>query len=146
MKLHRAIKYLVIVLAIAAEIVEHQVFHRLLTAYGKNPADIVWDDIVMGTAFGIVLFVILSFFDKAREHERRRTRMIAEMNHHIRNALQVIQYGLSDNAVLPPEYVRNAIKRIEWALREVLPDHQGRKEYRAHPQNAEVVQEEKLAG
>jgi uncharacterized membrane protein YbaN (DUF454 family) len=146
MKLHRAIKYLVIALAIAAEIIEEQVFHRLLIAYGKHPADTVWDDIALGTTFGIVLFVILTLFDKAKEHERRRARMIAGMNHHIRNALQVIQYGLTDNATMPAEYVRDAINRIEWALREVLPDEEAGKEYRPQPQSVEATTERKLAG
>jgi len=52
------------------------------------------------------------------------------MNHHIRNALQVIQYGLTGNSALPPEHMKEAVKRIEWALREVLPDEQTVKEYR----------------
>ncbi len=143
MRLHGLFKYLVIALAIAAEIIEEQVFHRLLIAYGKNPADTLWDEIAMGTIFGIVLFVILTLFDK--EHERRRARMIARMNHHIRNALQVIQYGLTDTATMPAEYMRDAIKRIEWALREVLPDEEAGK-YRPPPQSAEVTTEGKLAG
>ena len=71
--------------------------------------------------------------------------MIARMNHHIRNALQVIQYGLTDTATMPAEYMRDAIKRIEWALREVLPDEEAGK-YRPPPQSAEVTTEGKLAG
>jgi hypothetical protein len=51
--------------------------------------------------------------------EVRRLETIALMNHHIRNALQVIAYstGLSKSA----EEIRNSVNRIEWALSEVLP-------------------------
>lgn len=59
-----------------------------------------------------------------REQMRERLRTIAEMNHHIRNALQVITYatavGKDDASV---EMIRNSVERIEWALREVLPGH-----------------------
>jgi TolA-binding protein len=44
------------------------------------------------------------------------------MNHHIRNALQVIAYA---NATGDPDesmkLIRSSVERIEWALREVLP-------------------------
>jgi len=59
-----------------------------------------------------------------RELIRERLRTIAEMNHHIRNALQVITYamvaGKDDGSV---EMIRDSVERIEWALREVLPGH-----------------------
>jgi hypothetical protein len=51
-----------------------------------------------------------------------RMRVIAEMNHHIRNALQVIQFSArnqkNDDEV---KAMREAVQRITWALREVLP-------------------------
>jgi len=44
------------------------------------------------------------------------------MNHHVRNSLQVISFASS---MPEPEELRNkvreAVERIEWALREVLP-------------------------
>jgi len=48
--------------------------------------------------------------------------MIRLMNHHVRNALQVIyasSYSL--NTEKDTTRVGEAVKRIEWALREVLP-------------------------
>jgi hypothetical protein len=47
---------------------------------------------------------------------------------------------------MPAEYMRDAIKRIEWALREVLPDEEAGKKYRPQPQSVEVTTERKLAG
>jgi hypothetical protein len=50
----------------------------------------------------------------------RRFAVIREMNHHIRNALQVLVYRpfVRDEQ---SEMARQAIKRIEWVLTEVLP-------------------------
>jgi hypothetical protein len=51
-----------------------------------------------------------------------RMRVIAEMNHHIRNALQVIQYTpLTSQSDAEMMAMRQAVQRITWALREVLP-------------------------
>ena len=67
----------------------------------------------------------LAVFAYARTRMRQladQLTTIALMNHHIRNALQVIKYA----KYLRPEkeqvaQVEDAVKRIEWALREVLP-------------------------
>ena len=44
------------------------------------------------------------------------------MNHHVRNSLQVISFAASvpQQEALEAD-IRNAVDRIEWALREVLP-------------------------
>ena len=59
-----------------------------------------------------------------REFLRDRLQTIAEMNHHIRNALQVITYVVAtrqdEESV---ELIRTSVERIEWTLREVLPGH-----------------------
>jgi hypothetical protein len=51
-----------------------------------------------------------------------KMRMIAEMNHHVRNALQPIIYSpyLREQAE-QVKIIQEGIHRIEWALREVLP-------------------------
>ena len=63
-------------------------------------------------------------------YERLRTRallqrlvIIREMNHHVRNALQVVIYAAAahKNDDLA-EQVREAVRRIDWALKEVLPE------------------------
>jgi hypothetical protein len=59
---------------------------------------------------------------------RARITTIAEMNHHIRNALQVIKILVA----YPPDAVQRSrqvklinesVERVEWALREVLPKY-----------------------
>ena len=65
------------------------------------------------------------YFLALRERQRRayvecRLRVIADMNHHIRNALQVITFYNRTGAKQQVGIVE-AVERIQWALREVLP-------------------------
>ena len=77
------------------------------------------------------LFAGGMFFQMAREEKAsrelvaERMKTIAELNHHIRNALQVIKFlggqkrtGLD---AVQLQLINDSADRIEWALREVLP-------------------------
>jgi hypothetical protein len=47
---------------------------------------------------------------------------IAEMNHHVRNALQVMTfYGYLTDDPKVAQLIQESIRRIEWTLEEVLP-------------------------
>jgi hypothetical protein len=64
---------------------------------------------------------------KEREAARRRFELIAEMNHHIRNALQAIsyeRYSAPDEAT--SQRLKDAVDRIQWVLEEILPGVQKR--------------------
>ena len=83
-------------------------------------------DLILLSSF-LVGFVAaaLIYFLSVRERQRRayvdcRLRVIAEMNHHIRNALQVITF-YSRKGEKQEVGVVEAVERIQWALREVLP-------------------------
>jgi hypothetical protein len=82
--------------------------------------------LVLNVVFGIFVAVLVNRL-LAHEHEKRarvlgRLAVIDEMNHHIRNALQVIAFKTvsSPNAAEVAEITR-AVDRIQWSLREVLP-------------------------
>jgi hypothetical protein len=78
------------------------------------------DDLLLGVVAGLIVLW----------YERLRTRallqrliVIREMNHHVRNALQVVIYAASahkDEELA--DQVRDAVRRIDWALKEVLPE------------------------
>jgi hypothetical protein len=71
---------------------------------------------------------------------QQRLQIVAEMNHHIRNALQVINYvSLAQTHAESVELIRDSAERIEWALREVLP------EYVASPRPAPEGEERRQA-
>jgi hypothetical protein len=61
----------------------------------------------------------------SRELVRERMKTIAELNHHIRNALQVIKFlggqQRSGLDAMQLQLINDSVERIEWALREVLP-------------------------
>lgn len=74
------------------------------------------------------LFYQLAREEKAhRELMRARMTTIAELNHHIRNALQVIKFwGAQQRPALDAmqlQLINDSVDRIEWALREVLPQY-----------------------
>jgi hypothetical protein len=76
--------------------------------------------LLVGTVAGALVYV-LSLRDRQREaYVECRLRVIADMNHHIRNALQVITF-YSRNGARQQVGIVEAVERIQWALREVLP-------------------------
>ena len=70
---------------------------------------------------GAALVYVLSVRERQRQqYVECRLRVIAEMNHHIRNALQVITF-YSHKGQTQEVGILEAVDRIQWALREVLP-------------------------
>jgi hypothetical protein len=71
-----------------------------------------------GTLF---LHIKIRHLEKHRVMQDRLSK-IADMNHHVRNALAVVAYyGIQGSNVTRAQLVSQAVERIEWALREVLP-------------------------
>lgn len=100
-------------------------FDRLLARDGVTRFDILLlSNGLTGLVAGYLFYTWALNERTRREQMRERLRTIAEMNHHTRNALQVITYamatGKDDGSV---EMIRDSVERIEWALREVLPGH-----------------------
>jgi hypothetical protein len=91
----------------------------LLDRFGVVGVMAAVDDLLTGILAGLLVFAY-------ERHQHKlvlaKMRVIAEMNHHVRNALQPILY--SPFLLEQAEQVRTiqeGIRRIEWALREVLP-------------------------
>lgn len=100
-------------------------FDRMLRRDGVNR------EVITASANALTgLVVALMFLEYTRNVQNRRRlvrdrlEVIADMNHHIRNALQVISYGTATHGgKQETEMMRESIQRIEWALREVLPGY-----------------------
>jgi len=62
--------------------------------------------------------------ERQLERHRQLMSLIADMNHHTRNALQVIvsrsALSIADSAAIGD--IQQAVRRIDWCLREVLPN------------------------
>ena len=77
------------------------------------------DNMVTGIAAGFLVLV----YERWQQREiQKKLQTIRVMNHHVRNALQVLYYASSNlEHAEHASAVLSALKRIEWALREVLP-------------------------
>jgi hypothetical protein len=87
---------------------------RLMILAGSNAAT--------GAICGILYLCSRLRAGERQQELEERLRKIAEMNHHVRNALAVVQfYGAQRGDRYATEAVSQAVERIEWTLREVLP-------------------------
>ncbi len=77
------------------------------------------DDALVGIGAGLL---VLLYERRQRRNMIRQLEVIRLMNHHVRNSLQVISFASSvpQHQELADK-VREAVGRIDWALREVLP-------------------------
>jgi len=76
------------------------------------------DDALVGIAAGLLVFL---YERRQRQNMIEKLEMIRLMNHHVRNSLQVISLAPTVPQEELANKVRDAVERIEWALREVLP-------------------------
>jgi hypothetical protein len=77
------------------------------------------DNFMAGIGAGLMVLL----YERWRQREvDKKLRTIRLMNHHVRNALQIISAASSSvDGTEQPTRVQDAVRRIEWALREVLP-------------------------
>lgn len=90
-----------------------------LQQHVANRSVAIMDDALVGIGVGLL---VLLYERRQRQNMIRKLEVIRFMNHHVRNSLQVISFASS----VPQQEelankVRDAVERIEWALREVLP-------------------------
>jgi hypothetical protein len=80
-------------------------------------------DTLAAVIAGILVYRLMQYERDRRRFVRQRLEIIAEMNHHVRNALQVISlsahHSYADKQQL--EAVKESVNRIQWALKEILP-------------------------
>jgi hypothetical protein len=97
---------------------------KLFTRRGRAPKlSMAWN---AAAGFAAGWFAMKSL-DRERERRKNiaeRLKMIGDLNHHVRNALQSIQlsaYSTHDQEIIAS--VGDSVQRIEWALREIVPEH-----------------------
>ncbi len=96
---------------------------RVMILLGDTRGQLLFlsDAITAVLAGAMMLWVLLIQRTRHIETEQRM-QVIAEMNHHVRNALQVISYwGVQERDRQQLRFIHEAVDRIEWALRDVLP-------------------------
>jgi len=98
-------------------------FDRLLTREGVPRYDLLAiSNLLTGIVAGGLFWQARRRDRERRKFIRERLRTISEMNHHIRNALQVISlYSYQEHDQKTVQDLGRAVNRIEWAVSEVLP-------------------------
>jgi hypothetical protein len=96
---------------------------RLLLYGGFRRRDLlVLSDLLIGLVAAILVLIIGLHHAQRDRFIAARLRTITEMNHHIRNALQVITFQARRSGNESEIHtMQDAVDRITWALREVLP-------------------------
>jgi len=91
----------------------------MLDQLGVSGGTAIIDDLLIGILAGFLVFAY-----ERHQHKLvlEKMRVIADMNHHVRNALQPILYSpfLKEQGE-QVRLIQEGIRRIDWALREVLP-------------------------
>ncbi|HUO60560.1 MAG TPA: hypothetical protein VMU24_07810 [Candidatus Acidoferrales bacterium] len=106
-------------LALAVVVVERGITAVAVLLGANDVTAHILDDVLTGVFAGIAMFVTLRVVAHRRVAAIKRLHDIGEMNHHVRNALQVIR--LSHFTPDEEERVRlieQASERIEFALKE----------------------------
>ena len=93
-----------------------------LQHHGGTLSVAILDDAVVGVGAGLL---VLLYERRQKQNIIRKLEVIRMMNHHVRNSLQVIAFAASAPEQDHTKEVRDAVERIEWALREVLPGQRG---------------------
>jgi hypothetical protein len=115
--------WLKITVVVAAVAGSGLLLDRLLYGDGLPRMDL-WlvSNLLTGAVAGALVYTT------GRRHRERekaieaKLKVINDMNHHVRNALQVITfYAATHHDEAEFKQIRDAIDRIQWALREVLP-------------------------
>ena len=97
-------------------------------------ATYIYNFLLAGLA-GAFVFALETYHERETRRLHELADLVEQMNHHIRNALQVITYAnLSHNDASAAQGVRDSISRIEWVLRDVLCESAIRMGVRAVPQ------------
>jgi hypothetical protein len=114
------------------------VMDRILVKEGLPRLDLmILSNSLTGLFAGWLFYHVAREAKASRELVRARMNTIAELNHHIRNALQVIKFlggqQRSGLDAMQLQLINDSVNRIEWALREVLP---------RYPQDAEHAVEQ----
>jgi hypothetical protein len=82
---------------------------------------LIISNLITGLISGCALSLFLRDQLRRRAEEMRKIHVLEEMNHHIRNALQVVVFHCYAMGSGSSDDLRRAVDRIQWSLTDVLP-------------------------
>jgi hypothetical protein len=97
------------------------VITQVLVAYHLSLENTYLDEFLVGLLIALLVFAIELYHKAQLRRIRQAAQVMGQLNHYIRNSLQVILYSCS----MPPsmasqQAVRDAVHRIEWVLQELV--------------------------
>ncbi len=106
---------------------------RLLTRLSPNELFQFADHFIIAVVIGGVVSL---YERRRRRYLEARLEVIREMNHHVRNALQVLSYtAMQQEDEKTKTMMRDSVIRIDWALREILPSDETAESLGEHARN-----------
>jgi hypothetical protein len=105
--------------------------NRLILRYGIDPStESLLDDVAIGCLGGGIVFFAGALKWERDARIRERLTLIAELNHHVRNALTtIVLYAEHPDMKQRLQSTTEAVDRIAWVLRELVPTaaaHEGK--------------------
>jgi MFS superfamily sulfate permease-like transporter len=97
-------------------------FQMGLARLGVSPlADAVLDAVLCGLFFGLLIWIFLLGIRERRARVRKELERISELNHEIRNALEIITHSHFDAEAPHRAMVLDSVNRIDTVLRRIFP-------------------------
>lgn len=115
-------RYFAIALSVVVFAILELTIHQSLEGHGLAPllASLI-DSGILGAAAGLAVWALLAGNCERRAKVRQELERIAELNHEIRNALQVISHSHYDAEVQHRNMVMDSVARIDAVLKRVYP-------------------------
>jgi len=113
------VRVAIIAALVGMNVGEGMVLRPLIRTLKINLETTLIDELLMGIVMGIVICFIHEAF--RRRYERKLQTAVDELNHHLRNSLQVIVNQQVLSADGKQSDFEDAMIRMDWALREILP-------------------------
>jgi uncharacterized membrane protein YsdA (DUF1294 family) len=118
--------YLYGVLSALAMFITDYVVDNLMVRMHLRPEETILNDLLLGGLVGLLVVTLELQHKREMRRQQERLKVVIELNHHIRNALQAIVYINSKMNGEDAAIMREATGRIEWALTEILPGENAR--------------------
>jgi hypothetical protein len=100
-------------------------FDRFASHHGESPHELLYaSNILTGVVAGVAVFLWVHYQERGRRIRVSHLHSISELNHHVRNALQIISYFMHEPRTQEnAKFMRDSVQRIDWALREMVEEY-----------------------
>lgn len=100
-------------------------FDQIAAHHGESQHQLLdASNLLTGLVAGIAVFLWAYHQQRSRRIRVAHLHSISELNHHVRNALQIISYFMHEPRTLEnAKFMRDSVQRIDWALREMIEEY-----------------------